>query len=107
MSDTRTEVEKHHDDLMAKRREMGKAKYGHGLQHSGTIYDWNRMALEESMDMSQYLACQNLLQHEWLVRIITSNDGVDREAAIKYVRDQMIARFNVNYIPKAASDHQG
>lgn len=56
----RTEAEKHYDALVATRREKGRETYGRGLTHTDSQYDWTHMALEEAMDLSQYLAAENL-----------------------------------------------
>lgn len=54
-----TEAEKHFDKLLAERREIGRKTYGKGLQHDD-IYCWDQMALEEALDLAQYLATRNL-----------------------------------------------
>lgn len=54
-----TEAEKHFDTLIAQRRAVGRETYGRGLTHTDN-YNWNVMALEEALDMCQYLAAQNL-----------------------------------------------
>lgn len=53
-----TEAEKFFDTVVKERRAMGRKKYGHGLEHTDD-YDWNRMAMEEAMDLAQYLAAEN------------------------------------------------
>lgn len=55
----RTEAEKHFDKLLEARRQIGRNTYGHGLQHDD-IYCWDQMALEEALDLAQYLATRNL-----------------------------------------------
>lgn len=54
-----TEAEKHYDAIVAERRKTGRVTYGRGLTHTDD-YDWNRMAMEEALDLSQYLAAENL-----------------------------------------------
>ena len=44
---------------MAERRAVGRKTYGKGLTHTDS-YDWNRMAMEEALDLAQYLAAENL-----------------------------------------------
>jgi hypothetical protein len=98
-----TEAEKHYDEIMAARRKAGREKYGTGLDHTNP-YDWNRMALEEAMDLSQYLAAENLRQHNWLQRLLTSaQNPVDHAAALKYIQDQMRDTMDVNKLPKEPS----
>ncbi len=54
-----TSSEAFYDALMHRRRVLGRIAYGTGLDHTMEKYDWNRMALEEAMDLGQYLAAQN------------------------------------------------
>lgn len=61
--DSRTEAEAHFDDLIASRRQAGRKTYGQGLNHRDA-YNWNVMALEEALDMCQYLAAENLRLRE-------------------------------------------
>ena len=56
---TRTDAELHFDGLIAQRRRKGRETYGKGLDHTDA-YDWNQMALEEALDLAQYLAAENL-----------------------------------------------
>ena len=56
---TRTDAELHFDGLIAQRRRKGRETYGQGLDHTDA-YDWNQMALEEALDLAQYLAAENL-----------------------------------------------
>lgn len=56
---TRTNAEMHFDGLIAQRRRKGRETYGRGLEHTDA-YDWNQMALEEALDLAQYLAAENL-----------------------------------------------
>jgi hypothetical protein len=56
---TRTNAEMHFDGLIAQRRRKGRDTYGKGLDHTDA-YDWNQMALEEALDLAQYLAAENL-----------------------------------------------
>lgn len=58
----KTEAEQHFDRLIAERRATGRETYGRGLTHTDA-YNWNMMALEEALDMCQYLAAQNLRLH--------------------------------------------
>lgn len=54
MTDDRTEAERRFDELVAARRDQGRKTYGRGLDHDDN-YDWKMMALEEALDMGQYL----------------------------------------------------
>ena len=56
---TRTDAELHFDGLIAQRRRKGRETYGKGLDHTDA-YEWNQMALEEALDLAQYLAAENL-----------------------------------------------
>jgi hypothetical protein len=56
---TRTDAELHFDGLIAQRRCKGRETYSQGLEHTDA-YDWNQMALEEALDLAQYLAAENL-----------------------------------------------
>ena len=49
-----TETERRFDDLVAARRAKGRETYGTGLDHRAH-YNWMMMALEEALDLSQYL----------------------------------------------------
>ena len=53
-----TEAEKFFDSVVEERRSKGRQTYGKGLTHTDE-YDWNRMAMEEAMDLAQYLAAEN------------------------------------------------
>lgn len=55
----KTQAEAHFDYLIRARRELGRKTYGQGLDHTDK-YNWNVMALEEALDMCQYLSAQNL-----------------------------------------------
>lgn len=55
----KTKAEKHFDAILKERREKGRETYGKGLTHTDH-YDWNVMAMEEAMDLAQYLATENL-----------------------------------------------
>lgn len=55
----RTQAEAHFDALVSARRQLGRKTYGQGLDHNDR-YNWNVMALEEALDMCQYLSAQNL-----------------------------------------------
>jgi hypothetical protein len=59
ISHARTDAELHFDGLIAQRRRKGRETYGRGLEHTDA-YDWNQMALEEALDLAQYLAAENL-----------------------------------------------
>jgi nucleotide-binding universal stress UspA family protein len=59
ISRSRTDAELHFDGLIAQRRRKGRETYGRGLEHTDN-YDWNQMALEEALDLAQYLAAENL-----------------------------------------------
>lgn len=54
-----TDAERHFNHLVEARRKKGRETYGQGLKHTDN-YNWNMMALEEAMDLAQYLAAQNL-----------------------------------------------
>lgn len=54
-----TAAEAHFDALIAERRAKGRATYGTGLDHNAD-YNWQQMALEEALDLAQYLAAENL-----------------------------------------------
>ncbi len=66
---TKTPAEIHFDKLLAERRETGRKTYGRGLTHTDD-YDWNVMAMEEAMDLAQYLAAENLRLREALQRAV-------------------------------------
>ena len=53
----RTESEQRFDDLVTARRKTGRTTYGRGLTHTDP-YDWRLMALEEALDMGQYLMAE-------------------------------------------------
>lgn len=54
---SRTEAEVRFDDLVAERRKTGRSTYGKGLTHTDP-YDWKLMALEEALDLAQYLMAE-------------------------------------------------
>ena len=54
MADDRTEAERRFDELVAARRKKGRETYGRGLDHNDN-FCWKMMALEEALDMGQYL----------------------------------------------------
>ena len=54
-----TEAETHFDKLLVERRVKGRDTYGTGLDHD-LPYDWNLMAMEEALDLAQYVAAENL-----------------------------------------------
>ena len=74
ISRSRTEAELHFDGLIAQRRRKGRETYGRGLEHTDN-YDWNQMALEEALDLAQYLAAENLRLRQ---RVIQVRDMVAR-----------------------------
>jgi cell shape-determining protein MreC len=56
----RTDAEIRFDELVASRRRTGRATYGQGLEASDKRYSWPQMALEEALDLGQYLAAENV-----------------------------------------------
>lgn len=54
-----TEAEAYFDKVVKDRRWTGRKTYGGGLEHRDEKYAWNLMALEEALDLAQYLAAQN------------------------------------------------
>lgn len=60
-----TETEKRFDALVAERRAQGRKTYGTGLEHTAD-YSWTLMALEEALDLSQYL----------MARIVEMEDAI-------------------------------
>jgi hypothetical protein len=64
----RTDAELHFDGLIAQRRRKGRETYGRGLEHRDA-YDWNQMALEEALDLAQYLAAENLRLRQRSIQI--------------------------------------
>ena len=68
VSNKPTPAEAHFDGLIAERRKKGRETYGQGLEHNDA-YDWQRMALEEALDLSQYLAADNLRLREALRKL--------------------------------------
>lgn len=66
---TKTPAEQHFDKLLAQRRAVGRNNYGKGLDHAEDR-DWNQMALEEALDLAQYLAAENLRLREQLWRAV-------------------------------------
>lgn len=65
---SKTEAERHFDTLIEARRQLGRKSYGQGLKHTDA-YNWNVMALEEALDMCQYLAAQNLRLRDAFLRL--------------------------------------
>lgn len=61
-----TECETYFDNVVKARRWQGRRTYQTGLEHRDGRYDWNRMALEEALDLAQYLAAQNRRLEEQL-----------------------------------------
>ena len=64
-----TKAEQYFDDLVRARRATGRKTYGRGLTYTDTEYNWDRMALEEALDMGQYLMAQNLRLHDEINRL--------------------------------------
>lgn len=62
-----TEAEAYFDEVVKSRRWQGRTTYSTGLEHRDGKYDWNRMALEEALDLGQYLAAQVRRLEEQLV----------------------------------------
>ena len=86
---TRTDAELHFDGLIAQRRRKGRETYGQGLEHTDA-YDWNQMALEEALDLAQYLAAENLRlrqratqTRDMIARVIRWPDDVMPQGVIK------------------------
>ena len=73
----RTDAELHFDSLIAQRRRKGRETYGRGLEHTDN-YDWNQMALEEALDLAQYLAAENLRLRQ---RVTQTRDMIARVVA--------------------------
>ncbi len=65
----KTLAEQHFDMLLEDRRRQGRKTYGGGLNHNDE-YEWNQMALEEALDLAQYLAAENLRLREQLWRAV-------------------------------------
>lgn len=76
-----TEAEKHFDKLLAERRSIGRNTYGKGLQHDD-IYCWDQMALEEALDLAQYLSVKNL-QLLYQMRDLGQKASTSRESVRK------------------------
>jgi hypothetical protein len=68
ISRSRTDAELHFDGLIAQRRRKGRETYGRGLEHTDA-YDWNQMALEEALDLAQYLAAENLRLRQRAIQV--------------------------------------
>jgi hypothetical protein len=64
---TRTETEARFDELVAERRKTGRTTYGRGLTHTDD-YDWKMMALEEALDLAQYLMAEVVRLEQELAR---------------------------------------
>jgi len=65
----KTAAEQHFDMLLSQRRAIGRNTYGKGLDHTEDR-DWNQMALEEALDLAQYLSAENLRLREQLWRAV-------------------------------------
>lgn len=70
-----TEAEKHFDALIAERRAKGRATYGTGLDHTAD-YNWQQMALEEALDLAQYLSAENLRLRERVASLADELDSI-------------------------------
>ena len=79
----RTESEQRFDDLVTARRKTGRTTYGRGLTHTDP-YDWRLMALEEALDMGQYLMAE-------VVRLETALMKV--EAAFQFMPAEHVAHL--------------
>lgn len=66
---TKTLAEQHFDRLLEDRRRIGRNTYGKGLDHNEDR-DWNQMALEEALDLAQYLAAENVRLREQLWKVV-------------------------------------
>jgi hypothetical protein len=73
-----TEAERRFDALVAARRKTGRVTYGRGLTHTDP-YDWRIMALEEALDMGQYLMSEVVRLESALLKV---------EAAVLAVKDR-------------------
>lgn len=67
-----TEAEQLFDDTVKQQRAKGRESYGRGLDWSdgdgeNAAYDWRQMALEEAVDLSQYL-CAEICKYRNFVR---------------------------------------
>ena len=69
----KTDAERHFDKLLEQRRAIGRKTYGKGLDHTDP-YDWNQMAMEEALDLAQYLAAENLRLRALL--LVMLNGGI-------------------------------
>lgn len=67
-ADWRTDAERRFDELVTERRTAGRRTYGQGLEHRDA-YHWPTMALEEALDLGQYLAADNLRLRDALRRL--------------------------------------
>lgn len=70
-----TEAEQLFDDIVKQQRAKGRKSYGGGLDwHDGdgpdAKYDWRQMALEEAVDLNQYL-CAEICKYRSAVRRMT------------------------------------
>jgi hypothetical protein len=77
----------------------GIERYGHGIDHTDDSYDWLQEAIEECVDMLQYLCAAKLKyekQREMLLRgfdisihdeDVTISRYVDIEGELKFVMD--------------------
>ena len=74
----RTEAEQRFDDLVTARRKTGRTTYGRGLTHTDP-YDWRLMALEEALDMGQYLMAEVVRLEMALMKV---------EAAVLAVKEE-------------------
>lgn len=94
-----TDAETYFDRVVKERRWTGRKTYGGGLEHTDSRYDWNRMALEEALDLAQYLAarCRQLedrlreAREVWL-------DALPPERAA-YIRDKQTDPYYFERLP--------
>lgn len=65
----KTLAEQHFDRLLEDRRRIGRKTYGKGLEHTVDL-DLNQMAMEEALDLAQYLSAENLRLRELLWKAV-------------------------------------
>ncbi len=65
----KTLAEQHFDRMLEERRKTGRNTYGKGLDHNEDR-DWMQMAMEEALDLAQYLSAENLRLREQLWRAV-------------------------------------
>lgn len=79
-----TEAEKLFDSTVAEQRRKGRSHYGRGLSWSDgdgpdAPYDWRHMALEEAVDLTQYL-CAEILRLRYTITRMTRSMPPVRES---------------------------